>query len=46
MIVVADESGKHKERRLEWEGWATRISALAGAIVFVGAGILVDCPWM
>ena len=43
--VAAYKSGRHKGRRLEGEGWATWISALAGAIVFGGAGILVGCPW-
>lgn len=45
MIVVTDKSGRHKERRLEWEGWAMNLSA-GGVIVFGGAGILVGCPWM
>lgn len=45
MIVVADESGRHKARRLGWAGWATLISALAGAIVFGVIVTLAGCPW-
>jgi len=44
-MVVAEKSGRCEEGRLEWEGWAIWISALAGSFVFGGAGVLVGCPW-